>query len=143
MLFRSYTDSVREEKGGTYGVGVDFELENDSSNNAMLKISYKCDPQRYSELNAIIYRQLSNMATFGPNEKNLEKVKQYLTKQYAQLQIEDDYWNYIIWHQIEDEVDFDKDYLQMVKQMTANDVQQMAKLLLDANRCIEVTMLSE
>ena len=139
----AYTDSVREEKGGTYGVGVDFELENDSSNNAMLKISYKCDPQRYSELNAIIYRQLSNMATFGPNEKNLEKVKQYLTKQYAQLQIEDDYWNYIIWHQIEDEVDFDKDYLQMVKQITANDVQQMAKLLLDANRCIEVTMLSE
>ena len=138
----AYTDSVREEKGGTYGVGVSFSLSKDAMPSAMLKIGYKCDPQRYDELNAIVYQQIENIANNGPSDISLNKVKQYLAKQYAQLQIEDDYWNYIVWHQIEDDEDFDTNYLQMLKQITATDVQQMARTLLNAKRCIEVTMKS-
>ena len=39
--------------------------------------------------------------------------------------------------------DFDKDYCKMVEDMKAEDVQRMAQYLLNAKRCIEVTMLSE
>jgi len=39
--------------------------------------------------------------------------------------------------------DFDKDYCQMVEAMTPQQVQQMAQRILNAKRCIEVTMLSE
>ncbi|MBQ2208499.1 MAG: insulinase family protein [Prevotella sp.] len=139
----AYTDSVREEKGGTYGVGVSFELEKDEKPNAMLKISYNADPNRYQELNPIIYQQLKNIAVHGPEATSMDKVKQYLTKQYAQLAIDDGYWDYVIWHEIDDETDFDLNYCQMVEQMTPQQVQQMAQRLLDAKRCIEVTMLSE
>ena len=57
--------------------------------------------------------------------------------------ITNDYWDYIIWHELEDGVDFDKDYKRLVRETTASDVQQMARRILDAKRCIEVTMLSE
>ncbi len=139
----AYTDSVREEKGGTYGVGVAFELDKDDQPNAMLKISYNADPSRYDELNPIIYQQLKNIAEKGPEATSMAKVKQYLTKQYDQLAIDDGYWDYVIWHQIDDDADFDKDYCQMVEQMTPQQVQQMAQRLLNAKRRIEVTMLSE
>ena len=63
--------------------------------------------------------------------------------QYAQGAITNDYWSYIIWHELDDDTDFDLDYCKMVEQMTAADVQRMAQQLLAAKRCIEVTMLSE
>ena len=71
------------------------------------------------------------------------KIKRILVKQYAQVAITNDYWSYIIWHELDDEADFDRDYCKMVQEMTAEDVQRMAQRLLAAKRCIEVTMLSE
>ena len=143
VLSIAYTDSIREEKGGTYGVSVDFSLEQDDRPNATLRISYNADPTRYNELNPIIYRQLEHIAENGPLPSSMDKIKQYLVKQYAQVAITDDYWNYVIWHELEDKADFDKDYCQMVEKMTAADVQRMAQKILASKRCIEVTMLSE
>ena len=139
----AYTDSVREEKGGTYGVSVDFDLSKDEKPNTTLSISYNADPQRYEELNPIIYQQLENIAKYGPVASSVDKVKQYLIKQYGQAAITNDYWSYIIWHELDDDADFDKDYCKMVEEMTAAQIQRMAQRLLDAKRCIEVTMLSE
>ena len=139
----AYTDSVREEKGGTYGVSVDFGLEKTDQPNATFKISYNADPDRYEELNPIIYAQLKNIAERGPLTSSMDKVKQFLVKQYAQAVITNDYWDYIIWHELDDDTDFDKDYCKMVNEMTPQQVQRMAQRLLDAKRCIEVTMLSE
>jgi zinc protease len=139
----AYTDSVREEKGGTYGVSVDFDLDKDDRPNATMKISYNADPSRYDELNPIIYQQLQNIAQYGPAATSVQKVKQYLTKQYAQAAITNDYWSYIIWHEIDDDTDFDRDYCKMVNDVTAADIQRMAQRLLAAKRCIEVTMLSD
>ena len=139
----AYTDSVREEKGGTYGVSVDFDLSKDEKPNTTLSISYNADPQRYEELNPIIYQQLENIAKYGPVASSVDKVKQYLIKQYGQAAITNDYWSYIIWHELDDDADFDKDYCKMVEEMTPAQIQRMAQRLLDAKRCIEVTMLSE
>ncbi len=143
VLQVAYTDSVREEKGGTYGVSVSFELEKDEQPDAMLKIAYNADPQRYEELNPIIYQQLKNIAENGPLASSLAKIKQYLVKQYQQMIITNDYWDYIVWHELEDEADFDKDYCKLVEAVTAEDVQRMAQRILNSGRCIEVTMLSE
>ncbi|WP_028904446.1 carboxypeptidase-like regulatory domain-containing protein [Prevotella sp. P6B4] len=139
----AYTDSVREEKGGTYGVSVDFELDKEERPNATLKIAYNADPSRYGELNPIIYQQLQHIADRGPAATSLKKVKEYLTKQYAQMAITNDYWSYIIWHELDDDADFDRDYCKLVNAVTAADVQRMAQKILAAKRCIEVTMLSE
>ncbi len=139
----AYTDSVREEKGGTYGVSVGFELDKEDEHGALLRIAYNADPNRYEELNPIIYRQLEVMAERGPIASSMDKVRKYLIKQYAQFAITNDYWDYVIWHQLDDNEDFDKDYCKLCEDMTAADVQQMARELLKQNRRIEVTMLSE
>ena len=94
-------------------------------------------------MNPIIYQQLRNIAEYGPAASSMDKVKKYLVKQYQQAAITNDYWSYIIWHELDDDADFDKDYCKMVEDMKATDVQRMAQRLLEAKRCIEVTMLSE
>ena len=139
----AYTDSVREEKGGTYGVGVEFDLDKDDSPNAVLRISYNADPQRYEELNPIVYQQLQTIADKGPEATSMSKVREYLLKQYDQMAITNDYWDYVAWHELDDEADFDEGYCDLVRAVTPQDVQQMARLLVSRGRCIEVTMLSE
>lgn len=143
VLQIAYTDSVREEKGGTYGVGVSFSLEKEDRPNTVVRISYKCDPTRYGELNPVVYQQLQNIADHTSAASSMDKVKKYLRKQYDQMAITNDYWSYVIWHQLDDEADFDKDYKKMVDDMTAEDIQQMARELLRQDHRIEVTMLSE
>ena len=139
----AYTDSVREEKGGTYGVSVSFDFDKDEKPNATVRISYNADPDRYDELNPIVYQQLQYMAEQGPAESSMQKIREYLLKQYDQAAVTNDYWSYVIWHELDDDTDFDADYKQMVSRMTAADVQRMAQTLLKARQRIEVTMLSE
>lgn len=74
---------------------------------------------------------------------SMNKVKKYLKKQYQQMIITNDYWSYVIWHELDDDTDFDKDYYKMVDSLTSEEVQQMAQTLLKQNHRIEVTMLSE
>ena len=143
VLQIAYTDSVREEKGGTYGVRVAASLDKHDTPTAMLRISYNADPNRYDELNPIVYQQLQHMADRGPLASSMDKVRKYLLKQYDQAAITNDYWSYIIWHELDDEADFDKDYKKMVSEVTAEQVQRMAQKILAAKRRIEVTMLSE
>ena len=139
----AYTDSVREEKGGTYGVSVEFDLDKDDRPNAVLRISYNADPERYEELNPIVYQQLQLIADKGPEPTSMSKVREYLLKQYDQVAITNDYWTYVAWHELDDDADFDAGYCDMVRSITPQDVQQMARKLISQGRCIEVTMLSE
>ena len=95
VLQIAYTDSVREEKGGTYGVRVGVNFDKDDHPTTMLRISYNADPQRYDELNPIIYQQLQNIANQGPAPSSMQKIKEYLVKQYQQAAITNDYWSYV------------------------------------------------
>ena len=47
------------------------------------------------------------------------------------------------WNELDADADFDEGYCDMVRQMTAADVQQLARQLLKNGKRIEVTMLSE
>ena len=69
-------------------------------------------------------------------------MKEYLKKQYAQMAITNDYWSYVIWHQLRDGEDFDKDYVKMVDEISPADIQKLAADILRQNHRIEVTMLS-
>ena len=143
VLQTAYTDSVREEKGGTYGVSVGYALEEDNRPTAMLRISFRTDPAKYETLIPIVYRQVAHIADRGPNPVSMDKAKKYLLKTYGQNIIDNGYWDYVIYHRLQDGIDFHTDYEQLVRNLTAGEVQQMAKDLLGSHRRIEVTMLSE
>ncbi len=143
VLQIAYTDSVREEKGGTYGVSVNFDLGKYSKPDALLNISFRCDPARYDELVPIVYNQLKIIAEKGPNATSLSKVKKYLIKQLAQNEKSNDYWNYVLYNEIYTGVDFHTGYIDMVNGITANDIKKIADDILKQNRRLEVTMKSE
>ncbi len=143
VLSIAYTDSVREEKGGVYGVGLEASIDKTSKPTSLLKIQFTTDPAKYAMVIPIVYRQLDNIARKGPEPTSMQKVKEYLSKQYGQAAITNDYWNYVLYNQLRYGIDYDRDYLKLVDGVTPADVQQMAGRLLQSHRRIEVTMQSE
>ena len=142
VLSIAYTDSVREEKGGVYGVKLQESLEQSSNPHALLKIAFDTDPDKYDVVMPIITGQIEHIARKGPEAVSLQKVKEYLLKQYDQATITNDYWLFVVYNQLRHGIDFDKDYKSLVRNITSSDVQQVARNLLNSKRRIEVTMVS-
>ncbi|MBP3717030.1 MAG: insulinase family protein [Paludibacteraceae bacterium] len=138
-----YTEKVREEKGGTYGVSVSGELSRTPKPEAVISISFSTAPQKNGELLPIIFQQLDSMALYGPKEKDLDKVKEYEKKTYGQLLVNNDYWEYVKYNELVNFVDFDKDYLQLVDSLTCEEIRKFAQLVLSQNNRLRITMLPE
>jgi len=143
VLSIAYTDSVREEKGGTYGVSVSYSLDKDDVPTALMKINFRTDPAKYDTLIPIVYKQVENIANNGPIASDMDKVKKYLSKSYHQNVIYNDYWNYVMYNYVSDGVDYHTGYLDLLDKVSADDVKKVAQDLLKSNRRIEVTMISE
>lgn len=54
-----------------------------------------------------------------------------------------EYWTYVIYNHLRYGIDYDKDYLKMVDQLSASDVKQMARRIVNSHRRIIVTMHSK
>lgn len=143
VLSIAYVDSVREEKGGVYGISSEASIDPDGKPTGLLKLSFTTGPDKYKEIMPVVLRQLQNIADNGPLEVSLSKVKEYLTKQYGQAAITNDYWNYVIYNNLRYGIDYDKDYLKMVNGLAASDLQQMARRIINSHRRIIVTMHSK
>jgi len=143
VLKIAYTDSVREEKGGTYGVSVDYSLNRTSEPDVLVKINFRTDPARYDELIPVVYQQIRHIADNGPLESSMDKVRKYLHKAYQQNITYDDYWSYVMYQYLRHGIDYHTGFNEVLDATSSADVQQMAKDLLGAKRRIEVTMVSE
>ena len=139
----AYTDSVREEKGGTYGVSVDYEMDPSMHPNVVFKIAFHTDPAKYDMLIPIVYQQVQNIADNGPLALSMDKMKKYLAKAYGQSITHDDYWDMMMYEWLRHGIDYHTGFLDILNSVTSADVQQCAKDMLNANRRIEITQVSE
>ncbi len=137
-----YTEEVREEKGGTYGVSVGFETDTWPVSEATMTIAFNTAPEKYAELMPLIYSILDDMATAGPSAEVMEKITAFLLKNYEQNQTNDGYWDYVLYNLLRDGVDYHAGYQEIVRSVTAEEVRAMATRLL-ANGHLEVTMSSQ
>ncbi|MCD8317689.1 MAG: insulinase family protein, partial [Paraprevotella sp.] len=143
MLRMRYTESVREEKGGTYGVNVSGSLQRYPEEKAIINISFRTDPEKYKGVIPIIYEELQNMAEKGPEEADLDKVKEFEVKTYGQVKIINDYWQEVMYNKLFNGIDIDKNYTDRVRALTVDDIRQLAQQIVGQNHSIEVTMSSK
>lgn len=135
-----YTEKVREDKGGTYSVQVSGDLQHHPNDEALLRIAFQTDPQKYNSLIPIVYKELEKMATEGPSQQDLDKVKAYELKVYNQVLRMNNYWEYVLYTDLYNGIDVDTDFRYIVENMTCDDIRTTLRNLLNQNNCIEVTM---
>jgi zinc protease len=126
-----YTEKIREDEGGTYGVGVNASLNNRPKESFMFLIGFNTNKEMYEKLMGIAKAELQNMANQGPRPEDLKKVKEFLIKKHAEDLESNRYWMNCIQTQDSDGYNPMANYNEIINGITSSDVANMAKAVLN------------
>ncbi|MBR3911633.1 MAG: insulinase family protein, partial [Alistipes sp.] len=142
-LDNRYLKSIREEKGGTYGVGVRVALLNEPVEQYMVQIQFDTNEQMADELMAIVMAELEKIAAEGPLKEDMDKTREYENKNYSKSLEQNGWWSRTIASFYDDGINNVEDYLPAVNSVTADDVKAMAKKILEDGNIVKVVMRPE
>ena len=125
-----YTEKIREDEGGTYGVGVQGDLSLRPKQTFMFLIRFQTNKEMYEKLMGIAIAELQNVANQGPRPEDLKKVKEFLVKKHSEDLEKNFYWLNCIQTQERDGYNPMQDYNDIINSITADDVANMAKAIL-------------
>ena len=142
ILRARYTISIREEKGGTYGVGVGGTVDALYNPTYQLVIQFDTNEKMADELSEIVVAELKQIAANGPKSEDLEKVREYLIKEWNNRLVQNGAWmgyirNYYTYGESMNRV---ANYENIVKGMTAEKVAALAAKVLADNNMTYVVM---
>jgi len=143
ILDLRYVESIREEEGGTYGVGIQTSLSKWPVEKARLQIRFDCDPERAADLKEKVYAELVKMATEGPRREDLSKTVENLLKTREQSKEHNAYYlntlnNYYLYG-----INFDDpaNYEEILKALTTDDVQKVMKDFYEDPNVVDVVFV--
>ena len=134
-----YMVSIREEKGGTYGVHVQGGINEYPVEQYMAVIVFDTNEQLADELVEICDAEIAKIAENGPLADDIAKSKEFLQKNYANVLENNGGWMSAIDRWYEEGYNYKEEYLGILESVTLEDVQAMAKKMLeDGNRTLVV-----
>jgi zinc protease len=126
-----YTEKIREDEGGTYGVGVNGNLSQLPKETFMFLIGFETNKEMYEKLMGIAKAELQNVANNGPRPEDLKKVKEFLVKKHAEDLENNRYWMNSIMTKEQYGYNPMQDYNDIINGITSEDVANMAKAVLN------------
>jgi len=142
ILTLVYTEKVREEEGGTYGVRVGGGMEKFPKEIFYLQIMFETSPSKKDNLMKIIFDELDVLGKSGPSEADLNKTKEFMLKKFNENLKENGYWLNTIDEYLYAGVDMNKDYENIVNSITVDDIRKFAASLFDQKNRSEIIMVS-
>jgi zinc protease len=137
-----YTNTVREDEGGAYNIGVNGSIDKFPKQKAVLEISFSTDPAKRDKLMGIITDQMKKLAAEGPDAEILAKVKEFMLKKRAENVRENGFWMGAISENVLTGVDMVNGYEKLVESITAGDIKKFVNALIKQGNVIEVSMIS-
>ena len=67
---------LREDLGGTYGVGIRAARSREPQGVYSLSVSFGCDPERAEELRAVVFTQIDSLKQIGLDQTYIDKVRE-------------------------------------------------------------------
>jgi zinc protease len=85
-------EEIREEKGGTYGVGVNIGVDKYPEQDYTLSISFGTNPDRVDELLGTLFSVLEEIRTTAPSSEDLNKIKEMQRRERETNMKENGWW---------------------------------------------------
>lgn len=145
ILGLRYTETIREEEGGSYGVGVWTSATKIPYEGFKVNMKFDCDNERAEHLKSIVFAEVDKFGQDGPKEVDVQKTIEYFIKTREEDLKENSFWLSTL-------VSMDKtglntvnkaNYDEIVKGMTAKKLKKFAKKIFSASKNVEVVMLPE
>ena len=140
ILDMIYTKTIREDQGGTYGVGSALQGRREPSGRIDVHVLFSTNPEAAEKLTQIAIDELKKYAENGPTEEQFNKAMENLKKNLPEKRINNGYWMNALSHYAEYGEDYDALYEAAINSLTAKDIQTVLQAILAQGNFIEVTL---
>ena len=138
-----YLVSIREEKGGTYGVQVYGSTDWIPRETYTMTIAFDTNAEMADELCEIILKELRTIAEEGPLTEDIEKHREFMLKNWKNSLDENGPWMQYLQTKYGSGLDYLAGQEQAIRSLTNADVQALAKKILDDGNMVKVVMRPE
>ena len=134
-----YTETLREEIGGTYGASVWSNFIHYPATEYYLAVYFDCDPDKMDTMVYVVHQEVKKLQSEGPDQKSVDNIVKNKLKEYNENIRKNRYWLSVLVGDDFDEEDFKNfDYAGFWESLTPKDIQKAAKKYLKEDQVIEV-----
>ena len=135
-----YTNTLREEEGGTYGASTNGRLSRRPKQTAMFLVGWDCKPALCDKLREIAIKGFKDLATNGPTDEELQMAKLNLQKNLPESRQRNNWWLNGIELYLTYGTDRDKAYEEAINNLSKEDITSLMQEILAQGNFIEVVM---
>jgi zinc protease len=135
-----YTNSLREDEGGTYGASTNTSFARRPEETILIQVVFACRPSLCDKLRGMALQGIRDLAENGPTDDEVTSAVLNLKKNIPEMRLTNSYWK----NAIEDYVlygrDTDADYEAAVNALDKATLQAVLQDVLAQGNYIEVVM---
>ena len=135
-----YLVSIREEKGGTYGVRVKGTTTYIPHQTYGVTIAFDTNEEMADELREIVMKEIEEIAENGPKTEDIEKTREFMLKSWKNSLEQNGSWMQYLQIKEESGLNYVADHEQAIRDLTNADVQAIAKKILADGNLMKVIM---
>ena len=137
--------ALREDQGGTYGVGCSVRISDVPYDKYTVRIQFGCAPENVDKLIAVALKEIETMKVNGPTDEDMGKFRETAKRGNEQSQQQNRYWLGQLRKYAEDEAEVTTpdEFNQKVEEVTSKDVQKLAKKILNTKKYVTVVLKPE
>ena len=140
ILDMHYTESLREEEGGTYGASTSATFSRRPKEQALIQIYFDCKPALCDKLRELAIKGIKDFAANGPTDEELNMVKLNLQKNIPESRQRNSWWRNNIELYLTYGQDRDAAYEAAVNALTKESIQATLQEILAQDNFIELVM---
>jgi zinc protease len=134
-----YTETLREEIGGTYGASVWSSFRPYPEPEYMLGVYFDCDPEKMDTMVYVVHQEIAKLIENGPDQKSVNNIVENKLKELKENEKKNRYWLGKLSDDDfygTDNVNFD--YAKFWQELTPKKIQKAAKKFMNEQSSIEI-----
>ena len=133
-----YTKTIREDEGGTYGVGTSMVAQRSPMERLIAQIYFNTNPDAVEKLSALAVRGLKELAENGPTQEHFNMAMENFKKNLPESRINNSYWMNCLQTWNEHGINHDVEYEEAINTLTPEDVKDALQELLSQGNVINI-----
>ncbi len=138
-------EQIREEKGGTYGVGAWGRFSHYPHSDYNINITFSTNPTRVNELIGDAMNIIEDLKKNPPTPEYLQKVKEIQRREYETNMKQNSYWMENLYSYVSNNEDLTKflNHPKYIEKLTAEDIRNAANKYLNTDNLVQVVLYPE
>ena len=145
LLRLRYTESLREEEGGTYGASVQGSLSKRPKSIAEISINFDCNPSMVDKMVAIVHEEIAKIKSGEILEDDLQKTLTNYLKEREEAKDKNWYYRSLLQNYVRESYNMNdpKNFEDIISKIQKQDIKKFTKRLFENPDSYEIVIIPE